>query len=79
MKMPFHQTSIFAANSDSSSFRERKIPAISIHGLSSDWRKVLHTHDDQVSKVNTMSMFMGYTLALALFGELENSACDAFR
>lgn len=79
MQMPFHQTFIFEGDSDSSSFRRRKIPAISIHGLSNEWRKVLHTHEDKVSKVNLMSVFMGYRLALALYGELENSPCDAFR
>lgn len=79
MNMPFQQGLIFEANSDSSSFLERKIPAISIHGLSNEWRQVLHTNNDRVSKVNTMSVFMGYRLGLALFGELENSACDAFR
>lgn len=79
MKIPFHQGSIFGADTDSSSFLERKIPAISIHGLSNEWRQVLHTNNDRVSKVNTMSVFMGYSLGLALFGELENSTCDAFR
>ncbi len=79
MQMPFQQTFIFEGDSDSSSFRRRKIPAISIHGLSNEWRKVLHTNEDKVSKVNLMSVFMGYRLALALYGELENSPCDAFR
>ena len=79
MEMPFHQSHIFQANTDSSSFRERKIPAIAIHGLSSEWKTVLHTNEDRVTKVDTMSVYMGYRLALALYGELENSACDAFR
>jgi len=79
MKIPFQRGSIFEADSDSSSFLRKKIPAISLHGLSSDWRKVLHTHDDKLSKVNPTSVYMGYSLALALYGELENSACDAFR
>jgi hypothetical protein len=79
MQMPFQQTFIFEGDSDSSSFRRRKIPAISIHGLSNEWRKILHTNEDKVSKVNLMSVFMGYRLALALYGELENSPCDAFR
>ena len=79
MQMPFHQGAIFQADADSSSFLERKIPAISIHGLSNQWREVLHTNEDKVSKVNPMSLYMGYRLALALFGELEKSACDAFR
>ena len=79
MKIPFQRGSILEADSDSSSFLSKKIPAISLHGLSNDWRKVLHTHDDKLSKVNPTSVYMGYSLALALYGELENAACDAFR
>lgn len=79
MEMPFQQGTIRDGDTDSSSFLERKIPAIALHALSNEWQKILHTHDDKVSKVNTMSVFMGYRLALGLFGEVENSACDAFR
>lgn len=79
MQMPFSQASIREGDSDSSSFIEKKIPAISLHALSNDWAKILHTNEDRVSKVNPQSVYMGYRLALALFGEVENSACDAFR
>lgn len=79
MEMPFQQGTIREGDTDSSSFLARKIPAIALHGLSNEWQRVLHTNDDKVSKVNAMSVFMGYRLALALFGEVENSACDAFR
>ncbi|HYO98702.1 MAG TPA: M20/M25/M40 family metallo-hydrolase [Pyrinomonadaceae bacterium] len=79
MQMPFQQGTIREGDTDSSSFLERKIPAIALHGLSNEWQRVLHSHEDKVSKVNTMSVFMGYRLALGLFGEVENSACDAFR
>ena len=79
MQMPFKQGTIREGDTDSSSFLSRKIPAIALHGLSSEWQQVLHTHEDKVSKVNPMSVFMGYRLALGLFGEVENSACDAFR
>jgi hypothetical protein len=79
MQMPFQQGTIREGDTDSSSFLSRKIPAIALHGLSNEWQQVLHTHEDKVSKVNPMSVFMGYRLALGLFGEVENSACDAFR
>jgi hypothetical protein len=79
MEMPFQQGTIREGDTDSSSFLARKIPAIALHGLSNEWVRVLHTNEDKVSKVNAMSVFMGYRLALALFGEVENSACDAFR
>ncbi|HEV2800569.1 MAG TPA: M20/M25/M40 family metallo-hydrolase [Pyrinomonadaceae bacterium] len=79
MQMPFQQGTIREGDTDSSSFLARKIPAIALHALSNEWQKVLHTHDDKVSKVNPASVFMGYRLALGLFGEVENASCDAFR
>lgn len=79
MGMPFQQTFILEGDSDSSSFRQRKIPAISFHGLSNEWKQVLHTNEDKLAKVNPMSVYMGYRLALALYGEVENAACEAFR
>ncbi|HEX8459618.1 MAG TPA: M20/M25/M40 family metallo-hydrolase [Pyrinomonadaceae bacterium] len=79
MQMPFQQGTIREGDTDSSSFLSRKIPAIALHGLSNEWQQVLHSHEDKVSKVNPMSVFMGYRLALGLFGEVENSPCDAFR
>jgi Zn-dependent M28 family amino/carboxypeptidase len=79
MQIPFQQVSIRGADGDSSSFLERKIPAISLIGLSSDWSRVLHTNQDQSSRVDSSSVYAGYRLALALYGEIENSACDAFR
>lgn len=79
MDMPFQEVSIPGADSDSTPFLERKIPAISITGMSSEWQRVLHTNQDTASKVNSMSVYAGYRLALGLYGEIENSACDAFR
>lgn len=79
MQMPFQKGTIREGDTDSSSFLERKIPAIALHGLSNDWARILHSHEDRVSKVNAMSVFSGYRLALGLLGEVENSACDAFK
>lgn len=79
LQMPFQQGTIREGDTDSSSFLRRKIPAIALHGLSGQWPTVLHTNEDKVSKINLMSVYMGYRLALGLFGEVENSPCDAFR
>lgn len=79
LQMPFQQGTIREGDTDSSSFLRRKIPAIALHGLSNQWQQVLHTNEDKVSKINLMSVYMGYRLALGLFGEVENSPCDAFR
>jgi len=79
MKMPFGHSAIDGANSDSSAFIERKIPAITIHGMTDDWRKILHSINDQASKVNPTSVYLGYRLVLALVSRLDTVACDAYR
>jgi Zn-dependent M28 family amino/carboxypeptidase len=62
MNMPFSRARIEGANSDSSSFIEKKIPAVTIHGMSNKWPEFLHTGNDQASKVNAMSVYLGYRL-----------------
>ena len=74
----FH-ASIGRANSDSSSFVAKKIPAVTIHGLNKDWSTILHSKHDQVAKVNAASVYLGYRLALAMIVKLDASACDAYR
>ena len=79
MKIPFNHASIAGADADSSSFLARKIPAITLHGLSSDWRSVLHSRNDQPSKIKPASVYLGYKLALTLVVRLDSSACNAYR
>ncbi|MGE0132015.1 MAG: M28 family metallopeptidase [Blastocatellales bacterium] len=67
------------ARSDSASFISRKIPAVTIHTLSNDWPKILHTGADQASKINHESVYLGYRLALALLVKVDESDCQAFR
>lgn len=79
LQIPFGHASIGRANSDSSSFVARKIPAVTIHGLGRNWAKILHSHRDQASKVDATGVYLGYRLALALVVRLDQSACDAYR
>jgi acetylornithine deacetylase/succinyl-diaminopimelate desuccinylase-like protein len=79
MKMPFAHAAIANADADSSSFVAKKIPALTIHGLTNDWPTILHSQKDQASKVNSISVYLGYRLALALIGRLDSSACAAYR
>ena len=65
--------------SDSHSFLVRGIPALTIHGLSSEWKTILHTDADQRSKVNPASVYLGYRLALAVVEAMDKALCDAFR
>jgi Zn-dependent M28 family amino/carboxypeptidase len=79
MKMPFASAGVAGADSDSTPFIARRIPAVTIHGMSRDWRELLHTGRDRAGKVNPLHVYMGYRLALALIARVDAAPCDAFR
>lgn len=79
MKMPFSHASVEGADADSSSFISKKIPALTIHGLNNEWSSIIHSRNDQLSKVNHISVYLGYRLALALVGRLDASSCATYR
>jgi hypothetical protein len=79
MKVPFDGFSIPGADADSSSFKAAGIPAVTLSGVSSDWRLVLHTTNDQASKVIPASVYVGYRLALSIWNSADAAPCDAFR
>ncbi len=79
MEIPFAHASIGRANSDSSSFVAKKIPAVTIHGLNNDWHAILHSRYDQADKVNAASVYLGYRLALGMVVRLDQAACSAYR
>lgn len=79
MKMPFAHASVAGADSDSSAFIRRKIPAVTLHGLSGEFASVIHTGNDKASKVNEVSVYLGYRLALSMVARLDESPCGAYR
>lgn len=79
MKIPFSDAGIDFASSDSESFRQRKIPGISLHGLSNNWNNYLHSSSDKLSNVNIASVNMGYRHGLVLISKIDRKPCDAFR
>ena len=79
MEMPFSHGYISGGDSDSSSFAAKKIPAITITGLSEDWPKILHSDKDQSPKIIDLSVYLGYRLALAMILRLDQSSCNAYR
>ncbi|QIL19421.1 M20/M25/M40 family metallo-hydrolase [Thermomonas sp. HDW16] len=79
MEIPFAHASIGRANSDSSSFVAKQIPAVTIHGLNNNWQRVLHSGNDQPAKVNAASVYLGYRLALGMIVRLDQAACNAYR
>ena len=79
MKMPFSAAPIRWASSDSKSFLDKKIPAITLHGLSARWRDYLHSSNDKLKNVNSESVYAGYRLGLNLLAGIEAESCHAFR
>jgi len=77
MKMPFSRVTVPGVGADSIPFIEKKIPAVTISALGNGWSEILHTRNDPVAIVNSKSVYLGYMLALAFIGELDNVACDA--
>lgn len=79
MKIPFGAADIAGASSDSDSFRQQKIPGISIHGLTANWQKYLHNMRDTVENVNIQSVFIAYRYGLNFLARIETKGCSDFR
>src|SRR5215813_7636643 len=79
MNVPFAHGPIAGGDSDSTSFNRKKIPALTILGMTNDWQKILHSSNDNPSKVNHESVYLGYRLALALLLRVDEADCQAFR
>lgn len=79
MKLQFQSITIPNASSDSASFQDRKIPALTISEIPNDWMKIFHSKNDQAEKVNAISEYLGYRLALALLGTVDEKECGEFR
>jgi Zn-dependent M28 family amino/carboxypeptidase len=78
-KINFTTVAIDGASSDSASFVEKKIPAITLSGLSSNWQNILHSSNDQVEKVNMDSVYMGYRFGLVFVSKLDGLPCGELR
>ncbi|HSE23680.1 MAG TPA: M20/M25/M40 family metallo-hydrolase [Pyrinomonadaceae bacterium] len=79
MNLQFAHATVQGAEADSLPFMTRKIPAVTIHGLTNQWPTILHTFRDQSSKVNPMSVYLGYRFALGIIARLDDSPCAAYR
>jgi Iap family predicted aminopeptidase len=79
MNVPFTHVRIDGASSDSASFISKKIPAVTIHALSADWRKILHSSNDKATKINHESVYVGYRVALSLLYRIDSADNQAFR
>jgi Zn-dependent M28 family amino/carboxypeptidase len=79
MKLPFAHAELVGGNSDSTSFNRKGIPALTIHSLINDWHKILHSSNDNPTKVNHDSVYLGYRLALSLLVRIDGADCQSFK
>jgi Iap family predicted aminopeptidase len=79
MKAPFAHGPVAGGDSDSTPFNRKGIPALTIHSLTNEWPKILHSSNDNPSKVIHDSVYLGYRLALALLVRIDQADCQSFR
>ncbi|HEY3131214.1 MAG TPA: M20/M25/M40 family metallo-hydrolase [Acidobacteriota bacterium] len=78
LNFPFGEAPV-PGDSDSSSFLAKKIPAVTIHGLTNDFRKVLHTDNDRAAAANAESLYLNYRLIVELITSLDATDCAVWR
>jgi len=79
MGVVFQTAPINNADADSSAFLARKIPAITLAGVSANWPTILHSNNDQKEKIDSRQVYLGYRVALALWNRIDQAPCNAFR
>lgn len=78
-KMTFNAIEIPGASSDSASFRDKKVPAITLSGLGNNWTEILHSPKDKLDMVNLDSVYFGYRFGVVFLSKLDMAACSDFR
>lgn len=74
MKLPVTGMNVDQVGStDSESFRDKKIPAITIHSLTSSTLPILHSVRDQIGVIDQGKYYRSYQLVLAYLALLDQS------
>lgn len=75
----FTSVAVEGASSDSASFLDKKIPAITLSGLGANWTSILHSSSDQIDKVNIDSVYLGYRFGLFYVSKIDFAGCHDFK
>ena len=78
MDIPF-ASGVVPGDGDSSPFRLKGIPALTLHGLAGRFQEVVHTGADEESVLNLGSIYLGYQFALRLVARLDGCECSELR
>lgn len=79
MELPFGKAELAFASGDSASFLEKKIPAVTLHGLAGNFDSIIHTGKDQAEQIKPERVYLCYRLALAMLITTDRNPCDAYR
>jgi len=79
LQIKLAHASITDADADSSSFKDKGIPAITFHGLNSDWKRFLHTPNDKFQNINIDSLLKGYGFVTLFIARIDTLGCSEFR
>jgi Zn-dependent M28 family amino/carboxypeptidase len=79
LNVPVNGLDLPAANSDSTSFRNKDIPAITLSALSGKWPEYMHTDKDKLESVIPGSVRVGYNYGLQYLIKIDGGSCDMFR
>jgi Zn-dependent M28 family amino/carboxypeptidase len=63
------------AGADSSSFKNRDIPAVTFSGLDKDWQNIIHTSNDKTEKIKPAGVYFGYRFGLSFLANLDANVC----
>ena len=75
----FNSVTIEGARSDSVSFIEKKIPAITLSGLNNEWTEIMHSSNDSVERVKIDSVYFNYRFAGFYVSKVDAAGCGDFR
>lgn len=78
-KFKFIDIDVPGANSDSSSFKSRDIPAITMSGLDGKWMTYMHSKNDQLDLVNMKSVYYSYRFGLVYVSKLDAAGCADYK
>ncbi len=67
------------ASSDSASFKEKGIPSATISEIPKDWMEIYHHKQDQADKINNVSVYAAYRLALLMLAQIDEKDCQEWR
>lgn len=78
MGIPFGKAGIDLASSDSASFRQQNIPAVTLHGLGPRWADTIHSSKDKFENIVPNSVYIGYRHGLVMLTRIDEMPCGSF-